>query len=133
MSAMSTVIPCDKLVNLQVRGYENERRITLPPVYTREFIPVTRSHIPMSETALWCVHTERGFCDRSGQFTCYSYVEARLGAERREAVQRRRRTRCGRRAERSRSRVRAMDELKNLNFFLNLRRVNQSGTGCGVT
>ncbi|XP_036007140.1 uncharacterized protein LOC110368025 [Fundulus heteroclitus] len=59
MSTKSTVIPCDKLVNLQVRGYNDEKRITLPPVYTREFIPVNRSHIPTSETALKWPHLEK--------------------------------------------------------------------------
>ncbi|XP_039904599.1 uncharacterized protein LOC120744346 [Simochromis diagramma] len=59
MSAKSTVIPCEKLVNLQVRGYKQEKRITLPPVYTREFIPVNRSHIPTFETALNWPHLER--------------------------------------------------------------------------
>ncbi|KAL4008603.1 hypothetical protein ACER0C_002455 [Sarotherodon galilaeus] len=59
MPAKSTVIPCEKLVNLQVRGYKQEKRITLPPVYTREFIPVNRSHIPTSETALSWPHLER--------------------------------------------------------------------------
>ena len=59
MAAKSTVIPCEKLVNLQVRGYKNEKKITLPPVYTREFIPVNRSHIPTSETASQWPHLER--------------------------------------------------------------------------
>ncbi|XP_032411399.1 uncharacterized protein LOC116714770 isoform X2 [Xiphophorus hellerii] len=59
MSTKSTVIPCDKLVNLQVRGYKDEKKITLPPVYTREFIPVNRSHIPTSETALKWPHLEK--------------------------------------------------------------------------
>ncbi|XP_036000721.1 uncharacterized protein LOC118565143 [Fundulus heteroclitus] len=59
MSTKSTVIPCDKLVNLQVRGYKDEKRITLPPVYTREFIPVNRSHILTSETALKWPHLEK--------------------------------------------------------------------------
>ncbi|XP_061767092.1 uncharacterized protein LOC133559382 isoform X1 [Nerophis ophidion] len=59
MSAKSTVIPCEKLVNLQVRGYKWGKKIILPPVFTREFIPVNRSHIPTSETALKWPHLEK--------------------------------------------------------------------------
>ncbi|XP_047235562.1 uncharacterized protein LOC124876659 [Girardinichthys multiradiatus] len=50
---------------------------------------------------IWCVHTEHGFCDRSGQFTCYPYIEARSGAERRGAE----------------GEAGAMDELKTLNKY----------------
>lgn len=46
MTARSTVIPCQKLTNLQVRGYNQEKRIPLPSVFTWEFIPVDRLHIP---------------------------------------------------------------------------------------
>ncbi|KAL4009472.1 hypothetical protein ACER0C_003324 [Sarotherodon galilaeus] len=59
MSAKSTVIPCQKLTGLQVRGYNSEKRIPLPPVFTREFIPVNRLHIPTSETALKWPHLEQ--------------------------------------------------------------------------
>ncbi|XP_061906861.1 uncharacterized protein LOC133652293 [Entelurus aequoreus] len=59
MSAKSTVIPCEKLVNLQVRGYKWKKKIILPPVFTREFIPVNRSHIPTSETTLKWSHMEK--------------------------------------------------------------------------
>ena len=58
MSAMSTVISCQKLTNLQVRGYNLEKLIPLPPVFTREFIPANKSHIPTSETALKWPHLE---------------------------------------------------------------------------
>ncbi|XP_028323938.1 uncharacterized protein LOC114476536 [Gouania willdenowi] len=59
MSTKSTVIPCEKLVNLQVRGYKCGKKIILPPVFTREFIPVNRSHIPTFETALKWPYLER--------------------------------------------------------------------------
>lgn len=36
-----------------------EKRIQLPPLYTREFIPADRSHIPTSETALKWPHLEQ--------------------------------------------------------------------------
>ncbi|XP_049331632.1 uncharacterized protein LOC125799291 [Astyanax mexicanus] len=59
MSAKSTVIPCQRLTNLQVRGYNSEKRISLPKVFTREFIPANRLHIPTSETALKWSHLEQ--------------------------------------------------------------------------
>ncbi|ROI37047.1 von Willebrand factor A domain-containing protein 5A [Anabarilius grahami] len=59
MYAKLTVIPCEKLLNLQVRGYHSKQRIALPPVFTREFIPANKSHIPTFETALKWPHLER--------------------------------------------------------------------------
>ncbi|KAK7891878.1 hypothetical protein WMY93_023841 [Mugilogobius chulae] len=59
MSAKLTVIPCEKLLNLQVRGYQSKQRIALPPVFTREFIPANKSHIPTSETASKWPHLEK--------------------------------------------------------------------------
>ncbi|MEQ2223225.1 Thioredoxin- transmembrane protein 2-B, partial [Ilyodon furcidens] len=53
---------------------------------------------------------------------------ARCGAKDAESAARKARQA---KRERERERSGAMDELKNLNFFLNSRRVNQSGTGCG--
>ncbi len=59
MSARVTVIPCQKLKNLQVRGYNSDKRIPLPSVFTREYIPANKSHIPTSETALKWLHLEQ--------------------------------------------------------------------------
>lgn len=59
MSTRSTVIPCQKLTSLQVRGYNLKKRIPLPPLFTREFIPADRSHIPTAETALKWPHLEQ--------------------------------------------------------------------------
>ncbi|XP_024119462.2 uncharacterized protein LOC112140681 [Oryzias melastigma] len=59
MSAKLTVIPCEKLLNLQVRGYQSKQRIALPPIFTREFIPANKLHIPTSETALKWPHLEK--------------------------------------------------------------------------
>ncbi len=59
MSTRSTVIPCQKLTNLQVRGYNLKKRIPLPPLFTRGFIPADRSHIPTSETAQKWPHLEQ--------------------------------------------------------------------------
>lgn len=57
MSTKSTVIPCQKLTGLQVRGYISSKKI--PPVFTQEFIPANRLHIPTSETALKWPHLEQ--------------------------------------------------------------------------
>ena len=35
----------------RVRGFTSESFINLPPAYTRDFIPLERSHIPTSKTA----------------------------------------------------------------------------------
>ncbi|XP_062248605.1 uncharacterized protein LOC133957162 [Platichthys flesus] len=59
MSTRSAVIACQKLTHLQVRGYDSEKRISLPPLFTREFIPADRSHIPTSETAHKWTHLEQ--------------------------------------------------------------------------
>ncbi|XP_028316746.1 uncharacterized protein LOC114471941 [Gouania willdenowi] len=59
MSNKSTIIPCQKLSNLQVRGYNLKKRILLRSLYTREFIPADRSHIPTSQTALKWPHLEK--------------------------------------------------------------------------
>ncbi|KAI3356834.1 hypothetical protein L3Q82_003487 [Scortum barcoo] len=59
MSTRSSIIPSQKLTNLQVRGYNLDKRIPLPPLFTREFIPGDRSHIPTSETALKWPHLEQ--------------------------------------------------------------------------
>ena len=59
MSSRSMVINCKKLRNLQVRGYNLKKRILLPPLFTLEFIPADRAHIPTSETALKWPHLEK--------------------------------------------------------------------------
>lgn len=59
MSTRSSIIPSQKITNLQVRGYNLDKRIPLPPLFTREFIPADRSHIPTSETALKWPHLEQ--------------------------------------------------------------------------
>nr|XP_021322660.1 uncharacterized protein LOC108179640 [Danio rerio] len=59
MSSRSTTIRCHKVSGLQVRGHNSEKIIHLPAVFTREFIPVNRSHIPTSDTALKWPHLEQ--------------------------------------------------------------------------
>ncbi len=51
MTSMTTVVSSQKVKYLQVRGFYSGKMISLPPVYTREFIPANRTHIPTNETA----------------------------------------------------------------------------------
>ena len=53
MTSTST-ITCKKYNNLTIRGFYNNKLITLPTTYSRHAIPVRRSHIPTSDTAnIW--------------------------------------------------------------------------------
>ncbi|XP_038127985.1 uncharacterized protein LOC119774524 [Cyprinodon tularosa] len=54
----TTVIQSQRVKNLQVRGFHLDKRITLPPSYTRDFIPANRTHIPTKETAEAWSHLE---------------------------------------------------------------------------
>ena len=54
----TTVIQSQRVKNLQVRGFHLGKRITLPPSYTRDFIPANRTHIPTKETAKAWSHLE---------------------------------------------------------------------------
>ena len=47
----STVLDCMKLKGLQIRGATSNQRISLPVTYSRDYIPVNRSHIPTPEVA----------------------------------------------------------------------------------
>ncbi len=51
MTSMTTEVSSQKVKYLQVRGFYSGKIISLPPVYTREFIPANRTHIPTNETA----------------------------------------------------------------------------------
>lgn len=52
---LSTMTSRDELVDsriysdLQVRGYTGTKMVNLPPIYSRDYIPVTESHIPTYE------------------------------------------------------------------------------------
>ena len=50
MTSTST-ITCKKYNNLTIRGFYNNKLITLPTTYSKHAIPVGRSHIPTSDTA----------------------------------------------------------------------------------
>ena len=46
-----SIITSRKINNLKIRGVNNSNIITIPTTYTRNCIPVRRSHIPTMETA----------------------------------------------------------------------------------
>lgn len=52
-----TIVPCKRLKGLQIRGLSS-KKITVPTVYTCEFIPANRTHIPTPETARTWPHLE---------------------------------------------------------------------------
>lgn len=56
MTAVDTVIASKSVGGLQVRGIQSEKQIQLRQAYTRDFIPVDRSYIPTSKTALQWPH-----------------------------------------------------------------------------
>ncbi|XP_054607429.2 uncharacterized protein [Nothobranchius furzeri] len=58
MSSKETIVPCKRIKGLQIRGLSSSKKITVPTVYTREFIPANRTHIPTSETARAWPHLE---------------------------------------------------------------------------
>ncbi|XDV25278.1 hypothetical protein PO909_029222 [Leuciscus waleckii] len=58
MTSRTTVVSSQRVNNLQVRGFYSGKNISLPPVYTREFIPANRLHIPTNETAKAWSHLE---------------------------------------------------------------------------
>ncbi|KAK3545764.1 hypothetical protein QTP70_011831, partial [Hemibagrus guttatus] len=58
MTSRTTVVSSQRVKNLQVRGFYSGKRISLPPVYTQEFIPANRTHIPTNETAKIWSHLE---------------------------------------------------------------------------
>lgn len=54
MTGRGTIVKNERVQGLCVRGYSSATFIELPPVYTKECIPVNHAHIPTCETAkLW--------------------------------------------------------------------------------
>ena len=45
-----SIVQSERASGLTVRGYSSLSFINLPPAYTRDFIPLERSHIPVPET-----------------------------------------------------------------------------------
>ncbi|XP_065140047.1 uncharacterized protein [Paramisgurnus dabryanus] len=58
ITSKTKVVSSHKLNGLQVRGIQSEVKIKLPTTYTRDYIPVNRSHIPTCETAKNWPHLE---------------------------------------------------------------------------
>lgn len=58
MWSKETIVPCKRLKGLQIRGLSSSKKITVPSVYTRVFIPANRTHIPTPETARAWPHLE---------------------------------------------------------------------------
>ncbi|KAJ8380265.1 hypothetical protein SKAU_G00010430 [Synaphobranchus kaupii] len=54
----TTIVKSQRVSDLQVRGFYSGKKITLPPVYTREFIPANRTHIPTHDIARAWTHLE---------------------------------------------------------------------------
>ena len=51
MTSNNSIVHCQRVTGLSVRGLTSATRIRLPPAYTRDVIPGDRSHIPTDETA----------------------------------------------------------------------------------
>lgn len=58
MTSRTTVVNSQRVKNLNVRGFYSSKRISLPPSYTRDFIPANKTHIPTGETAKAWSHLE---------------------------------------------------------------------------
>ncbi|KAL0151519.1 hypothetical protein M9458_053171 [Cirrhinus mrigala] len=51
MTAKDVVMPSERVSGLRVRGYSSSVVLNLPSAYTKDFIPVNRTHIPTCDTA----------------------------------------------------------------------------------
>ncbi|KAJ8015871.1 hypothetical protein DPEC_G00001030 [Dallia pectoralis] len=51
MMAKDVVMPSENVSGLRVRGYSSPVVLNLPPAYTKDSIPVNRTHIPTCDTA----------------------------------------------------------------------------------
>ncbi len=51
MMGKVSIVESQRVSGLKVSGFSSDSPICLPPVYTRDFIPFERSHIPTCETA----------------------------------------------------------------------------------
>lgn len=51
MMGRDSIVQSERVSGLRVRGFSSKSFINLPLAYTRDFIPLERSHIPTSETA----------------------------------------------------------------------------------
>ncbi|XP_048048490.1 uncharacterized protein LOC125269604 isoform X1 [Megalobrama amblycephala] len=51
MLGKDSIVQSERVSGLQVRAYESDNFIELPPAYARDYIPVNRDHIPTCEIA----------------------------------------------------------------------------------
>ena len=51
MTSKDEIVSCRKFSNINIRGYTSKHMMKLPQVYSRDSIPVDRSHIPTSTVA----------------------------------------------------------------------------------
>ena len=58
MTSRTTLVSSQRVNNLQVCGFYSNKKIHLPPTYTRDFIPANRTHIPTAKTAKAWPHLE---------------------------------------------------------------------------
>ncbi|XP_037400478.1 uncharacterized protein LOC119265102 [Pygocentrus nattereri] len=70
LASRNTVVSCQKLTGLQVRGFYSDKIIPLPVTYSREFIPANRNHIPTPETAKVWSHLEHIADEIAPQQSC---------------------------------------------------------------
>ena len=56
MSSDRTVVQARKISNLVVRGYNSDKKLDLPTLYTTSEVPGNRNHIPTCETAKQWAH-----------------------------------------------------------------------------
>ncbi|XP_051803238.1 uncharacterized protein LOC127533647 [Acanthochromis polyacanthus] len=59
MMGRDSVVQSERVSGLRVRGFSSQCFVNLPPAYTRDFIPLERSHIPTTETAKEWKHLKR--------------------------------------------------------------------------
>lgn len=59
MHAENSTVKCRKVSGLSVRGLSDTQVVSLPPVYTRQSIPVDRSHFPCSVMSRNWPHLQR--------------------------------------------------------------------------
>ena len=51
MTDRGSIVHCQRVDGLRVRGYHSQGYIELPPTYSREYIPLEQNSIPTRETA----------------------------------------------------------------------------------
>ncbi|XP_067301419.1 uncharacterized protein [Pseudorasbora parva] len=70
MMGKDSIVESQRVSGLRVRGLSSDSPICLPPVYTRDFIPFERAHIPTYETAKRWRHLEVIANEMPGQMDC---------------------------------------------------------------